>query len=327
MTPRKGKKYFLALKKFFKKTPLNFRLIIILLFLLPGQNYYQTLAVQKELPIFQEARMELPPLPEYPQNLEKISLPRLISRSVVVIDVPSGVILYKKNPQLRLLPASTTKIMTALIALENYSLEQTVEVGGEINNSFGQVMGLFEGEKMTVENLLYGLLVQSGNDAAEALARQFPGGRKVFIQKMNEKARVLHLSNTHFANPTGIEEANHYTTAFDLAQMAVEALKNPLFAKIVATREINVSDIEGKNWHDLKNINQLLGSLWGIRGVKTGWTDKAGECLVAYIVRGQRKIVSVILGSDDRFGETEKLVNWVFNNFSWKEVPLQSNQN
>ncbi len=308
------------LKKVIKKkkaSPLIF--LMIFFFLLPGQNYYQRLEPIWEEPLVREVSLELSPLSLYPKNLNKIPAPDLTSRAAIVIDVPSGKILYEKNPRTWFLPASTTKIVTALVALENYSLEQVMEVG-DFDSELGQVMGLFEGEKITMENLLFGLLVQSGNDAAEVLAKEFPGGREAFIKKMNEKVKSLNLADTHFVNPTGFEEDGHHTTVFDLSQIATEALKNPYFAKMVATKEIDASDTEGVNWHHLENVNRLLGELWGIKGVKTGWTEKAGECLVAYFERDSRQVITVILGSEDRFGETEKLINWVFANFSWEAV-------
>lgn len=293
--------------------------LVVFFFLLPGQNYYQTLEPVAGEPLIREDNLELPPLSFYPKNVAKMPPPTLTSRSVIVIDVPSGTTLYQKNPRTWLLPASTTKMVTALVVLENYSLEQVIEVS-EVDSQLGQVMGLFPGEKITVENLLYGLLVQSGNDAAEVLAASFPGGREAFIKEMNEKVKSLNLKDSHFVNPTGFEEDGHYTTAFDLAQIAHGALKNPVFAQMVATKEIDVSDTEGVNWHHLGNINQLLGELWGIKGVKTGWTEEAGECLVAYFERDSRQVITVVLGSGDRFGETEKLINWVFANFSWEVV-------
>lgn len=300
-------------------SPIIFLLLFFLI--LPGQNYYQTLLLQTKPPLIREVDFELPFLPIYPKNLRKIPVPTLTSHSVVIIDIPSGTVLYERNPRTELLPASTTKMVTALVALENYSLEQVIEVG-KVDSELGQVMGLFEGEEITVESLLYGLLVQSGNDAAEVLAANFPGGREAFIKEMNEQVKSLNLKDSHFVNPTGFEEENHYTTAFDLAKIAHEALKNPVFAQMVATEEIDVSDTEGVNWHHLENINQLLGELWGIKGVKTGWTEEAGECLVAYFERNGKQVITVILGSEDRFGETEKLINWVFANFSWEVVTL-----
>lgn len=321
------KKRFTALKKDYekitKKRSASWLYFLIGLFLLlPGQNYYQTLSPEFKEPLIREIDFHLPPLSDYPIDRAGLPSPELSSRAVIIVDVPSGVIVYQKNPQAQLLPASTTKMVTALVVLDNYRLDEVIEVGSMANIA-GQVMGLFEGEKITVESLLYGLLVQSGNDAAETLARAFPGGRGNFVQKMNEKVNSLNLKDTHFVNPTGLDEENQYTTAFDLAQIAAEALKNPIFAKMVATKEMAVSDLEGDYWHYLTNVNQLLDKLWDIKGVKTGWTENAGECLVAYVERGERKIITVVLGSEDRFGETEGLISWVFDNFSWEKVTLQ----
>lgn len=319
MNPHKLNRGLAALVKFLQKTSPNFRLLLILFLFLPGQNYYQTLEPKLGKPLVRSAKINLPPLPDYPLNHEELLPPVLTSRAALVMDLPSGITLYQKNPKARVLPASTTKIMTAMVVLENFSLEQVVQVE-KLDEFDWQKMGLVEGEKITVENLLYGLLVQSGNDAAEVLAKAFPGGRESFIQKMNEALENLDLKDTHFTNPTGVEEENHYTTAFDLIQITREALKKPTFAKMVATKRISVSDIEGINWHHLENINYLLDDLLGMKGVKTGWTENAGECLVAYFEIDKRRLITVVLGSGDRFGETKKLVNWVFENFSWEKI-------
>jgi len=179
---------------------------------------------------------------------------------------------------------------------------------------------LLPGEKITAENLLYGLLVGSGNDAAQTLAENFPGGMANFVSAMNRKAWEIKLSGTHFANPMGLDEENHYSTARDLAQLALIAIKNPSFAKIVSTSEFIATDISGTIVHKLKNTNELVGKADGVKGVKTGWTQNAGGCLVSLIEKSGRRIVIVVLGSEDRFGETEKLVDWIFVNFVWKII-------
>ena len=260
------------------------------------------------------------PVHPYPVNKTQELPPVISARSVVVMDVDSSVVLYQKNPDLPLLPASTTKIMTGIVALENYPLDQILIVGNLEKN--GQVIDLLEGEQMTVENLLYGLLVASGNDAATVLAQNFESGQRAFIEAMNQKARELNLTNTHFENPTGIDHPNHYSTALDLARLSVYALKNPIFTEIVATPKIVIWDLNHQISHYLFNINQLVGKDLGVKGVKTGWTEEAGECLVAYVEKERRKLITVILGSQDRFGETKRLVDWVFENFEWKEFTL-----
>jgi len=234
------------------------------------------------------------------------------------MDTESAVVLYEKNPDLSLLPASTTKIMTAVVVLENYSLDQILTVGDLEKN--GQTIDLLPGERMTVGNLLYGLLVASGNDAAMVLAENFLGGKPAFVKAMNQKAIELNLKNSHFENPSGIDHPNHYSTAIDLARLTSYALKNPVFVQIVNTKKITIWDVSGKIPHYLFNINQLVGDDSGVVGVKTGWTEEAGECLVAHVRKDGRRITTVILGSQDRFGETKRLIEWVFTNFEWEEV-------
>ncbi|HKZ35183.1 MAG TPA: D-alanyl-D-alanine carboxypeptidase family protein [Patescibacteria group bacterium] len=259
----------------------------------------------------------LPGANDYPVNVSGVSAPNLSAQSAIVVDVGSKTIMMAKNPDLELLPASTTKIMTGLIALEAYRLDEvlTASVSAE-----GQVLGLKLGEKMTVENLLYGMLVASGNDAAQVLADNYPGGAKAFVAAMNQKAKALGLKDTQFTNPTGLDEAGHHTSVHDLSLLSATAMTNPVFTKIVATPKISVTDITGEKEYELLTINDLLGQVEGLVGVKTGWTELAGECLVTYVKRGERAIITVVLGSNDRFGESKTLIDWAFANFNWEGV-------
>lgn len=252
---------------------------------------------------------------------ENASFPILSAQAVLAIDVGSGKSLYEKNPDKPFLPASTTKIITALVAMDYYSDEAVLEVKNpEIE---GQKMGLVSGENIKTQDLLYGLLVSSANDAAEVLAQNFPGGRDYFITMMNLKARSLDLKNSNFVNPTGLDSNgdNVYSTASDLIKVSIFAMQDPRFAKIVGTKQITVTSLDGKIIHKLVNINELLGSVEGVEGIKTGWTESARENLVTYIKRGDRKLVIVLLGSQDRFGETRELIDWIFANYHWEEVP------
>lgn len=292
-------------------------LTLLLLLLLSSPGYYSSLNLFWQKPKVKPVKVQVPIFP-YPVNKTGKEVPVLSARSVVVMDVDSSVILYQKNPNLLLLPASTTKIMTALIALDFYQLDQILTVGQVGKN--GQSIDLLLGEQISVENLLYGLLVASGNDAAVVLAQNFPGGQQAFIAAMNKKAQELNLVNTHFANPTGIDHPNHYSTALDLARLTVYALKNPILARLVATPEITVWDAGQQIAHRLFNINRLVGKNPYVMGVKTGWTEEAGECLIAYVRNDSQGIITVVLGSQNRFGETEGLINWVFENFEWGEV-------
>jgi len=233
----------------------------------------------------------------------------------MITDIASGVTLFEKNPDLQLLPASTTKIMTALVVLEDYKLDEVVEVG--TIHTENNVMGLQTGEKITVENLLYGLLVYSANDAALALAQHHQGSVAGFVNRMNEKKDSLHLQNTHFTNPVGFDDHDQYTTVHDLTRLSLVALKNKTLAKIVGIPQITVSDITFTYFHQLKNVNALLGKIPGVSGIKTGFTQEAGECLVTTAQKDNQRVLLVLLRSKDRFGETEQLINWVFANTHW----------
>lgn len=250
------------------------------------------------------------------------SFPILSAQGVIAVDIDSGVSLYEKDADARLLPASTTKIMTALVAMDYFKPDQIIKIGMLNTQADGQRMGLVVGEELTAQDLFDGLLIYSANDAAEALASAYPGGRDAFIVVMNQKASELSLQNTHFVNPTGLDEEGHFSTARDMIKLAEVAMRNPSFAEIVGTKEKIVKSEDGKMVYDLKNINQLLGEVDGVVGVKTGWTEAARENLVTDVKRGDRNVVIALLGSQDRFGETKEIIDWVFSNYTWKEVSL-----
>lgn len=302
----------------------NFILGLLFLLFLPARNYYYSLTITPGLPLVRSLNQKLLPPSDYPVNHSKTPAPYVSARSVMVIDVDSKAILYQENPDLKLLPASTTKIMTALVALDIYPLDKIITVGSVNGN--GQQMGLEVGERITVENLLYGLLVHSGNDAASVLAQNHPDGEKGFIQAMNQKAADLGLKDTQFANPAGLDDFGHYTTAHDLALLAAEAMQQPVFAKMVSIMGITVADVDNTIVHQLETVNQLLGQVAGLAGVKTGWTELAGECLVAYTERQGRKIITVVLGSQDRFADSQQLINWAFTNYRWVKFSPPTDQ-
>lgn len=256
---------------------------------------------------------EFTPIPKIKNNS---SFPVVSAQAVLAVDLASGVPLYEKNSDTPLLPASTTKIITALVALDTYPLDQVVKVGKV--NVVGQKMGLRQGEEIKVIDLLYGLLVYSANDAAEVLAQNYEGGREAFIIAMNLKASQLSMKNSWFINPTGLD--GNKATARDLLRVSEVAMRNPTFSKIVGTKEAIVYNSFGKVSYRLKNINELVGNVPGVLGVKTGWTENARENLVTYIERDGKKIMLTVLGSQDRFGETKELIDWIFENYEWKKV-------
>ena len=246
----------------------------------------------------------------------KNNIPEINSRACVVIDRNSNTIIYGKNENSQKKMASTTKIMTATIIIENCNLDQIVEVSKKSAGTGGSRLGLKTGDKITVRDLLYGLMLCSGNDAAVALAEHAGGSVEGFAELMNTKSESLGLSNTHFVTPHGLDSNEHYTTAYELALLTNYALNNKTFANIVGTKNYTVT-INGypKN---LNNTNELLGNFDGIYGVKTGFTNGANRCLVTACKRNDMDIICVVLGADTkqfRTSDSVKLINYAFDNF------------
>lgn len=311
-------KKFLQFIDFFRKLP-PLRLLLAISYLLlaslyPGQNPLQRTVLHPGV----VRGMTLPQLPLtlYPQS-DGTSLPPTSAKSIVIQDLTSKTILYSRNPDTRVLPASTTKIMTALVALDTWPDLSTVITVQNEDRAIGQTISLIKGEQLTIQSLLYGLLVHSGNDASLALADNHPDGYAGFVNAMNKKAKELHLDNTFYKNPSGVEQYGHVTTARDLAVLASVAINNPQIADIVATRQITIFDVTQTHSHYLESTNELLGILPGLRGLKTGWTENAGECLVSYVERDGNALIFVVMGSADRFGDTTALVDWAYSHHQW----------
>lgn len=246
--------------------------------------------------------------------------PILTAKSVIVEDIDSGTILYQREPSIKLPIASTTKIMTALVASEYYK-QNSVLVVSDSSLVEGSKVGLFRGESLTFRSLLFGMLLNSGNDAAFTIAENYPGGVLGFVLAMNRKAQDLGLLGTHFDNPAGFDSPNHYSTASDLAKITKLALKDSQLTKVFATKETQITSVDQRYHHELHNLNKLLTSVRGVLGVKTGFTEAAKENLVGLVNRGH-PILTVVLGSDDRFGETTKLIDWVYTNFTWSGLNI-----
>lgn len=253
-----------------------------------------------------------------PPVSKNIPITDLSARSALVKDLATGMILYEKNSSLRLPIASTTKIMTALVASE-YFKQNSVLVVGQASIIPGSRVGLNFGEDLSFRSLLYGMLLNSGNDAAYAIAENYPGGVLGFVSAMNKKVADLGLANTHFENPAGFDSQNHFSSAKDLGLITQEALKDTQLARIFATKETSIFSLDKKYTHNLANLNKLLATVKGVLGVKTGYTDIAKENLVTLVERDSHRILTVILGSDDRFGESTKLIEWAYANFEWSE--------
>lgn len=236
------------------------------------------------------------------------SFPSITASSFVVFDPDSSAVLLQKNENLRFSMASTTKIMTALTALDDFKMEDILTVYDSAIE--GAKIGLKEGEKITFENLLYAMLLPSANDAGATIAQNYKDGEEKFVEKMNEKAQLLNLENTHFSDPVGLNDNGNYSSPLDLARLSAIALKNKIFAQIVSTKYKNISDLSGNNIYELENLNKLLG-LDGVNGVKTGYTEEAGEVLAVSRMSNGHTLITVVMKSKDRFGDTEKLLSIV----------------
>ena len=242
--------------------------------------------------------------------------PKLDSRIALVYDRASGRILFDKNGNKTTPMASTTKIMTAIVVVENSNLSDIVTIDSKSAGTGGSRLGLKKNDKITVNDLLYGLMLRSGNDAAVALAIHVGGSVEGFAELMNKKARELNLTSTHFMVPHGLDMDGHYTTAYELAKMADYALKNEKLKSIVSTKTctININN----NPKVISNTNELLGSVSGVYGVKTGFTNGAGRCLVTACKRDSLDIITVIIGADTkkiRTSDSMKLIEYSFKNY------------
>lgn len=249
------------------------------------------------------------------------SPPSINARSAIVLDRNSKKILYKKNELNKVKMASTTKIMTALVVIENSNMKDIVTISKKAANVRGSRVGLKENDKVSLIDLLYGLMLCSGNDAAVALSEHVGGSVENFCNLMNNKAISLGLKNTHFESPHGLDSDGHYTTAYELSLLADYALKNELFAKIVNTKFHSIK-INNNN-KDIKNTNELLGNLNGVYGVKTGFTNGANRCLVTACRRNNMDIICVVLGCDTknfRTTDSTKLIEFVYNNFEYINI-------
>ena len=251
-------------------------------------------------------------------------LPKTNSRRYIVYDRISKSMIIGKNEDIKSAMASTTKIMTTIVILEKADLNETVTVSAKAGGTGGSRLGLKRGDKASVRDLLYGLMLRSGNDAAVALAEHVGGSVKGFAELMNEKAIELGLTNTHFVTPHGLDDANHYTTALELAKLTDYAMDNETFAKIVGTKSTTIY-INNQS-RQINNTNELLGVLNGVVGVKTGFTNNAGRCLVTETKRNNMDIITIVLGADtkkDRTKDSVNLIEYTFSKYKMYNVEEQ----
>lgn len=243
-----------------------------------------------------------------------------VSRGEAVVEVTSGRLLFAENADRELPPASTTKILTALIIAEDCDLGAVVEVPREAAGTEGSSVYLAAGEKITVRDLLYGLMLRSGNDCAVTLALYHSGSIPAFAECMNERAKALGAEHSHFANPHGLPAEGHYTSARDLATIAAAALRNDTFSEIVGTEKYTVPDGGCGYVRTWQNKNKMLYNYEGADGVKTGYTKEAGRCLVTSATRGGMRIVSAVLNSPSMYERSGELLDLCFAKYSMKRV-------
>lgn len=247
--------------------------------------------------------------------------PGLSAESAALIDVASGRILYAKNGSKKMRIASLTKTMTAIVAIESGKLDQLVTVPPEAVGVEGSSIYLKKNEKLTLEELLYGLMLRSGNDAAVTIATHVGGSLPGFVYMMNEKAALIGMNHTNFTNPHGLDDSNmHYSTAEDMAKLSAYALRNPVFRQIVSTKVKDIS-WEGEQWdRRLLNKNKMLHLYEGADGVKTGYTKLAKRCLAASATRDGRQLATITLNASDDWNDSAKLLDWGFANFPLQEL-------
>lgn len=237
---------------------------------------------------------------------------RITADAAILMDVATGDVLYGKQENKRRPPASTTKIMTAILGFELGKPDEVVTVSQKAADVGESTIHLDPGEKITLYELLTGALVRSGNDACVAIAEDIAGTEEEFVKLMNRKALALGAENTHFENTNGLPLKNHYSTAYDLALMARHGLQIPQFASIIRQRETKIQFLNPDVLMDLRNTNKLLWNYPYADGVKTGTTTAAGKCLVASATKDGRQLLAVFLNAPDRFGDAKKLLEWGF---------------
>lgn len=247
------------------------------------------------------------------------------AQGAVLMDFKTGRVLWEKNSNNPLAMASTTKIMTAIIAIENGNLNDIVKVSKKASLTPPVKMHLKEGEEIKLENLLYALMMQSSNDAAVAIAEHIGGSVEEFCSVMTEKAKEIGAKNTVFETPNGLDSGNHHSTAYDMAVIARYALSNSDFLRIINTKEISFSSNVSN--YSIINKNRFLSEFEGANGIKTGYTGKAGHCFVGAAKQGDMQLISVVLasgwgdsGKEKKWSDTKKIMTYGFENFKYKSI-------
>ncbi len=232
--------------------------------------------------------------------------PPITAEAAIIIDRDSKTVLFEKNAHLRFSMASTTKIMTALVALDHFKPDDILTT--VTSHVEGVNVGVEIGDRLYFKDALFAMLLPSGNDIAYLIAQNYPGGEDAFIQAMNKKAKSLHFKNTHYADPAGLNDDGNYTTASELAQLAAVASENPTLADVTATKSKIIQTVDGTRVFTLTNLNQLLGQ-YGVIGMKTGHTEGAGDVLITSAIDSGHTYIIVVMRSQNRFADTEMLLS------------------
>lgn len=244
--------------------------------------------------------------------------PVIEASAAIAVDLGSGEILYKKNIHERLQFASLTKIMTAVIAVEENNLDEVVKISDKAANTIGSQMYLYKDEEIQLQNLIYGLIVHSANDAAIAIAEHNAGSEEEFVKKMNKRAKQLRLRNTNFSNPIGFDHNKNYSSVYDLSVLSKYAYQKKILRHASSFSNIEVKSNSGGIKHNLENTNKILDNYLGFKGFKTGRTDIAGECFIGIAENKEgREIMTIVLNSPNRFKESKIMADWVFRSYVW----------
>lgn len=254
-----------------------------------------------------------------PVKAHEPAAPELTAQTAVAIDFNSAGILFEKDADKKVSPASTTKLMTAVVARQVYEPNSVLTVPA-LASITGNRAGLSAGEQFSLESLLEAALIPSGNDAAYTLSSNYPQGEQGFITAMNAQTVQLHMTNTQYQNSVGYDHELQFTTAFDLALLGREVLKDPLLAKIVAMPRATVLDLSGKRTHTVTTSNQLLLADPRVVGIKTGTTGEAGEVLISQYILNEHPVTIVVMGSLDRYEDTRRIVEWVLASYDWQDI-------
>lgn len=308
-TEEKKQTFFSKYKYDLLLTPIPFIILFVLL-IARDLNLKVVEKIEKNRLMSLSYEVKLSPYP----FIKNFTVPDISAQAAIIMLANSRTVLYSKNPTLRFSMASTAKIMTGLVALDYFQENSIINIYTPVVE--GSYLGFQQGEQFYLKDLLYAMFLPSSNEAAYAIAQNYPGGVDAFIKKMNEKAQELGLSNTHFNDPAGLDDENNYSTVLDMSHLAYAALKNTTLAQIFATKKKTIFDTTGRRQFPLENLNKLLG-VDGVNGIKTGTTEGAGEVLITSKVENERTFIVVVMKSIQRYTDTKTLLSLLFNNISY----------